>query len=192
MLDEHVGKRQLFTKQPRAQKLKPLVSEFENYKSLLLAASDRTGVENFLKKLPRGARFCNRRPISEGLSMDEVRQKFQEIVVSESWKPGVSAELVHIGIPREPVSFLEEAIKTGHPRDFLARAPIEVRNLLHNFAKDKLEVRFAKRASFMKRWLKRSLELKHAEANKPSCNSEHLFSNAASESTRVMTARTAR
>ena len=163
MLDEHVGKRQLFTRQPRAQKLKPLVSEFATYKSLFLAASDRTGVENFLKKLPRGARVCNRRPISGGLSVDEVRQKFQEIDVSESWKAGVSAELVHIGIPRDPASFLEEAIKTGHPRDFLARAPIEVRNLLQTFAKDKLEVRFAKRASFMKRWLKRSLELKHSE-----------------------------
>ena len=174
MLDEHVGKRQLFTRQPRAQKLKPLVSEFATYKSLLLAASDRTGVENFLKKLRRGARVCNRRPISGGLSVDEVRQKFPGIDVSESWKAGVSAELVHIGIPRDPASFLEEAIKTGHPRDFLARAPIEVRNLLQTFAKDKLEVRFAKRASFMKRWLKRSLELKHSEEDLHRKLDEHL------------------
>ena len=163
MMDDTAGKRQLFTRQPRAQNLKPLVSEFETYKSLLLSASDRTGVEVFLKKLPRVSRICNRRPISGGLSEDEVRKTFENIDIGESWRPGESAEVVHIGIPREPSSFLEEAIKVGHPRDFLARAPAGVKNLLQTFAKDKLEVRFSNRASFMKKWLKRSLELKKSE-----------------------------
>ena len=70
---------------------------------------------------------------------------------------------MQLGVRRNPASFLEEAIEAGHARDFLARAPVEVRQLLQSFANDKLEVRFAKRASFMKKWLKRSLELKQPE-----------------------------
>lgn len=172
--DERVGKRQLFTKQPRNHTLKPLVSEFETYGSILIAASDRDGVDAFLKTLPRGSKVCNRRPISGGLSEDEVRNKFKHVDIGESWKSDVSAEVVHIGIPREPESFLREAIKTGHPRDFLARAPKEVKQLLDNFASDKMESRFAKRASFMKKWLKRSLELKQAEDELHQRLDEHL------------------
>lgn len=67
------------------------------------------------------------------------------------------------GIPREPHDFITEAINKGHPRDIVARVPQPVKDLLTDLACGSLDKRFAKRASFMKRWLKRSLELKEEE-----------------------------
>ena len=55
------------------------------------------------------------------------------------------------------------AINKGHPRDIVAKVPDAIKHLLDEFAHGQVNRRFAKRASFMKRWLKRSLELKTAE-----------------------------
>ena len=70
---------------------------------------------------------------------------------------------MHFGIPREPEDFIREAVAKGHPRDVVARVPTTVRALLRDLVHGKPERRFAKRASFMKRWLKRSLELRADE-----------------------------
>ena len=117
-----------------------------------------------MKKLPRGAKICNRCSINGGLSTDDVHERVKDIItIGESWRPHISGEVVQIGVPRNPASFLEEAIRAGHPSDFLARSSVEVPVLMKSFAKINLEIRFAKRATFMKKWLKRSLEFKQAE-----------------------------
>ena len=51
----------------------------------------------------------------------------------------------------------------GHPRDIVAKVPDTVKTLLDEFTDGHADRRFAKRAAFMKKWLKRSIELKDAE-----------------------------
>ncbi len=59
--------------------------------------------------------------------------------------------------------FVVDAVKAGHPRDMLARAPKAVTDLLNNFVNEPHYRRLERRAKFFKRWLKRSIELKKDE-----------------------------
>ena len=70
---------------------------------------------------------------------------------------------MNIGIPREPSEFIQEALNKGHPRDIIANIRDAERDLLLNLVHQPCSVRFQKRAAFMKKWLKRSLELKESE-----------------------------
>jgi hypothetical protein len=68
-----------------------------------------------------------------------------------------------LGIPREPEAFISDAVKAGHPKHALARVSDEMKNVLEEvFLGDAFEVR-SKRARFLKRWMKRAIELRSQE-----------------------------
>ena len=162
-MDVSVGKRQLFANQPRGQRLKPLVSEFGHYATLVIAASHAIEVHDELSTLPRGSRVCSRHTFQQGVLRDEVLQKYPNATFGKSWSPGVASEILQIGVPKDPKTFLVDAVRVGHPRDMIARAGELERSLLNRFVEQPMAVRFEKRAGAFKRWLKRSLELKDDE-----------------------------
>ena len=162
--DTEVGKRQLFTNQSRQQHLRPLVSEFGLYTACFLDVAHSDELATMLTRFPRGSKVCSRRTLSGGLSRDELQQKYNNSVFAPSWKQGSITEVVQVGIPKEPEVFLADAVKAGHPRDMLARAPKVVTELLEGLVNDPSHLRLDRRAKFFKKWLKRSLELKESEA----------------------------
>ena len=159
----NAAKRQIFTTQPRGKRLRPLVSEFQAYRSVLFPLNSEHAIQKFLQDLPKGSRICHRSLTNGGIFWDDNSAKEAGLSAYDSWVDGQAGEILHFGIPREPEDFIREAIAKGHPRDVVARVPATVRALLKDLVHGKPERRFAKRAAFMKRWLKRSLELRADE-----------------------------
>ena len=161
--EPHAAKRQIFTTQPRGKRLRPLVSEFQAYKSILFPLNAEPAIQQFLQTLPKGSRICHRTLTEGGFSWDDKLAKEAELVAHHSWEDGQPGEILHFGIPKEPHDFIADATAKGHPRDIIAKVQPTVKVLLKELACGEVNRRFAKRASFMKRWLKRSLELKNKE-----------------------------
>ena len=155
--------RQLFTTQPRGQKLRPLVSEYGYYVPLLAKVDDENSISKFLTELPKGAKVCHRKVFPRGVLRDDILKKHADVRFSDSWSEQEPCELLHFGVPREPADFLKEAVEKGHPRDIIAQVPPMVRPALESLIRGNLAERFQKRANFMKRWLRRSLELHEEE-----------------------------
>ena len=161
--EPNAAKRQIFTTQPRGRKLRPLVSEFQQYQSVLFPLNSQSVIDEFMNNLPKGTRICHRTLTHGGLIWDDKSANESNLIAHSSWMDGLPGEILHFGIPREPADFIKDAINKGHPRDIVAKVPDAIKHLLDEFAHGQVNRRFAKRASFMKRWLKRSLELKTAE-----------------------------
>ncbi|CAK9007933.1 unnamed protein product, partial [Durusdinium trenchii] len=157
------AKRQLFTTQPRGRRLRPLVSEFSGYVTVVTLPDRSEFLEQTLRTLPKGARICHRVLQQRGWNRDDMAQKSRTVVVDERCGTDGQCEVVNIGIPREPSEFIQEALNKGHPRDIIANIRDAERDLLLNLVHQPRSVRFQKRAAFMKKWLKRSLELKESE-----------------------------
>ena len=157
------AKRQLFTTQPRGRRLRPLVSEFSGYVTVVTLPDRSEFLEQTLRTLPKGARICHRVLQQRGWNRDDMAQKSRTVVVDERCGTDGQCEVVNIGIPREPSEFIQEALNKGHPRDIIANIRDAERDLLLNLVHQPCSVRFQKRAAFMKKWLKRSLELKESE-----------------------------
>ena len=99
-----------------------------------------------------------------GLLWDDKIASESGMAAHETWHNGQPGEILHFGIPREPQDFVREAAAKGHPRDIVAKVTDNVKVLLDELLEGRMDKRFVKRAAFMKRWLKRSLELKSAES----------------------------
>ena len=119
----NVASRQLFTTQPKGQKLRPLVSEYGRYVTLLALTSNDSEVQSFVQKLPKGAKVCHRILFPGGVARDDMESKYEEVFQTESWRTGEPCELLQMGIPREPADFISDAIRKGHPRDIIAQVP---------------------------------------------------------------------
>ena len=159
----NVASRQLFTTQPKGQKLRPLVSEYGRYVTLLASTSNDSEVQSFVQKLPKGAKVCHRILFPGGVARDDMESKYEEVFQTESWKAGEPCELLQIGIPHEPADFISDAIRKGHPRDIIAQVSNEIRAVVRSMLDGDMAGRFKTRAAFLKKWLKRSLELKDEE-----------------------------
>ena len=172
--DEPAGKRQLFTSQPRSRKLKPLVSEFSGYVTLICNVTDTTSLNGLLDTLPKGARICHRR-VDQGLCRDVADSKFQSLHFGADWVDFTRCEVIHVGVPKTPENFMVDAVLKRHPRNLLSRVPDAAKNaieaLLHQSVHD---VRFKQRANFFAKWLRRSLELKDEDAKLHSSLPAHL------------------
>ena len=155
--------RQLFTSQPRGHKLRPLVSEYGHYVPFLTMVDDENAISQFLADLPKGAKVCHRKFFPGGVLRDDMLRKHTSLQFSDSWTEQCPCELLQIGVPREPADFLREAIEKGHPRDIIAQVPNLVRPALESLVKGNVAERFRARANFMKKWLRRSLELREEE-----------------------------
>ena len=102
-----VGKRQLFTTQPRQQKLRPAISEFGYFMQLALTVSDAP--TNFLDNLcPKGSRIVARH-VQGGFNRDVFMAMNNAKLVNEI-KEGDVYELVKVGVPREPPQFITAAV----------------------------------------------------------------------------------
>jgi hypothetical protein len=161
-VDDNVGKRQLFASQPRSRKLKPLVSEFMGYNTLVCNVSDSTALPTFLDKMPKGARVCHRQ-VEWGFCRADANERFSSFECASDWEDNTVCEIIHVGIPRAPEDFLREAVSKGHPRNLIARVPEAVQEAIENLLHQPLHLRLAKRTQFFKKWLKRSLELRSQE-----------------------------
>ena len=124
---------------------------------------DENSISNFLTELPKGAKVCHRKVFPRGVLRDDILKKHADVRFSDSWSEQEPCELLHFGVPREPADFLKEAVEKGHPRDIIAQVPPMVRPALESLIRGNLAERFQKRANFMKRWLRRSLELHEEE-----------------------------
>ena len=155
--------RQLFTAQPRGHRLKPLVSEYGHYQILLAKTGDDKPVHDFISNLPKGAKICHRVLFPGGVLADDIARKHGTFSQTDTWSESHPCEVLYIGIPREPSDFLSEAVRKGHPRDIIANVPNEVKRVVHEILSGEFADRFEVRASFLKKWLKRSLELKTDE-----------------------------
>eukprot|EP00435_Cladocopium_sp_Y103_P071464 s958_g37.t1 len=85
-------------------------------------------------------------------------------VFDENWSDNTPCEILHIGIPKTPEQFIDDAVAKGHPRSLIARVLEIAKNAIHDLLHEPLHVRFKKRAAFFAKWLRRSLELKEQEA----------------------------
>ncbi|CAE7304733.1 unnamed protein product [Symbiodinium sp. CCMP2592] len=111
---------------------RPLVSEFQSYdawafspeleaeRSQVLALSYPKGARIVRRKLCKGGavRVCHR-PL---LSDSGPRLSAENQMVEVAW----------IGIPREPLDFLREAVKVGHPKSFLDQDEPSIERLVEN------------------------------------------------------------
>jgi len=124
-VDDNVGKRQLFASQPRSRKLKPLVSEFMGYNTLVCSVS----LPNFLDKMPKGARVCHRQ-VEWGFCRADANEIFSSCECASGWEDNTICEIIHVGIPRAPEDFPREAVSKGHPRNLIARVPEAVQEAI--------------------------------------------------------------
>ena len=93
---------------------------------------------------------------------------------SEHIEEGANFEIITLGIPRCPETFMKEATKAGHPKNALARVSDLMRSTLQEvFLGDPFAVR-AKRAAFLKKWMKRAVELRADEKRLHERLPEHL------------------
>ena len=159
--EPHVAQRQLFASQPRGHKLKPLVSEYGSYLQVCCPPNDDADWQQFMKTLPKGSKICHRILVPGGFSRDDIECK--NMIATKAWCPNITCEKFSVGIPREPSDFVTDAVKKGHPRDVIASAPEEIKRLVAGLLSGDTRPRFEKRAAFMKRWLRRSLDLKRDE-----------------------------
>ena len=161
--DDSVATRQLFAQQPKGRKLKPLVSEYQRYIAAFTMVNDETSIQQFLSTLPKGAKVCHQKPVPGGVSRDDMIKKYSVTWFSKSFEEARACELKFIGVPREPLDFVKEAVEKGHPRDLLARVTPLAQELVDEMVHKTAALRTLRRTSFLKHWLRRSLELKQEE-----------------------------
>ena len=93
------AKRQIFTTQPRGKRLRPLVSEFQAYKSFLFPLNAETAVQQFLQQLPKGSRVCHRTLTEGGFFWDDKLAEEANLEAHQSWANGQPGEILHLEFP---------------------------------------------------------------------------------------------
>ena len=156
---------------PRGKRMKPLVSEFQDYKQFAIdsvADPDKTGL---FDNLPKGARIVQRRLQWGKFRVDEHAcfwfsgeksfeiDKGSPLLDRHQAGEEIHAEIVTVGIPRSPWDFLERAVNAGHPRTIAIHLNEAVTQMLHeNFAEEQYHV-VKTRALFLRKWTQRCKEL---------------------------------
>ena len=174
---------------PRGKKFKPLVSEYGAYQKHVFDINQSTQHEKVLQKLPKGSKILHRR-LQRGvlrdnaiLSGESAEWNDHACYNSDSPFDGVHCaidgscgtfEVLTIGIPRDPMDFVEKAVKAGHPRSMSVHLPLVVQDMLReNFEQSPL-VLMKKRTAFFWKWTKRARELVVDEAKYKATLPSHL------------------
>ena len=176
---------------PRGKKFKPLVSEYGAYQKHVFEINQSTQHEKVLQKLPKGSKILHRR-LQRGVLRDNAIQTGES--ASAEWHGHVRQdedspfdgvhcsmngsygdfEVLTIGMPREPMDFVEKAVKAGHPRSMSVHLPLVVQDMLReNFEQSPL-VLMKKRTAFFWKWTKRAKELVVDEAKYKATLPSHL------------------
>ena len=133
--------------------MKPLVSEFQDYKLFAIEAVSDPEKTAIFDSLPKGARIVQRRLQWGNVRVDEHAcfwvsdnksieiDKNSPLLESCKGSEKTHAEIVTVGIPRTPWDFLERAIGAGHPRTLAIHLNEAVTKMLHeNFAEEPYHV----------------------------------------------------
>ena len=144
---------------PRGSKIKPLVSEFQSYETLHCDPQQPQQLEKMLKKFPKGARVTHRRLVTGDVLRGS--EKFQQL---DGELRGIlqeceAVEICTVGIPAEPLDFLDRAVRAGHPRG----VEVHVDEMIHKLVMEnfhELPYNLAKkRIEFFKKWQDRAKAL---------------------------------
>ena len=127
-----------------------------------------------MSTLPKGAKVCHQKVFPGGVLRDDMQKKYNLTWFAESFGDLRSCEVKFVGLPREPMDFVEEAVKKGHPRDILARVTPLAKELVDEMVFSSSPQRTVRRASFLKRWLRRPLELREEEKKLKQSLPKHL------------------
>ena len=170
--DGSVGKRQIFTTQPRQQKLRPAISEFGYvlHVAVNLEEAPMFAVGNLC---PKGSKILARQ-VEQGFKRD-VFMAMVNPKMASNVQEGETFELLKIGVPREPQQFIEAAVALGHPRFLLARVNNEASEAIDYLLGDAANLSLT-RMAFLKKWLNRAKELQRDEAVLHSQLPDHLRS----------------
>ena len=157
--DDAVGKRQLFTTQPRQQKLKPIISEF-GY--VLKFAVNLNAAQSFVleQDCPKGAKILSRQ-VQRGFKRDVFLAIPHAKMASEVCE-GETFELISVGVPRDPQQFIAAAVELGHPRFLLARLEPQASESVNHLLGDARNVTLL-RTGFLKKWMHRAQERQEKE-----------------------------
>ena len=157
--DPIVGKRQIFTTQPRQQKLRPAISEFGYFMYLALTVADAPS--NFLDTMcPKGSKVVSRH-VQRGFQRDVFLATKNAAVVNHIGE-GEVFEVVKVGVPREPQQFITAAVELGHPRFLLARVSKDALSAVNGLLGDAADLSL-QRSKFLKWLLRRANELRPQE-----------------------------
>ena len=183
---------------PRGKKFKPLVSEYGAYQSTQHEKVLQTlpkGSKILHRRLQRGVLRDNailpdgsdKPKLKEDLDIAELNDyacyNSKTTGIHDSPFNGIHCdkdgscntfEVLTIGIPRDPMDFVEKAVKAGHPRSMSVNLPTVVQAMLReNFEQSPL-VLMKKRTAFFWKWTKRAKELIAEEAKYKSTLPSHL------------------
>lgn len=173
---------------PRGKKLRPLVSEFRDYKTFLSHPSEDPEQTPFSRQQLKGARIVQRhvqwgtiRVVeNEYIWKDSASGKqckadsCSETLVQKSLESETQVEVCTVGIPRDPWDFVERAVRAGHPRSLGIHLSNNVMNMLKkNFSGEPHKL-VKERAEFLLKWTNRCKELEPMEAKLHEGLDDHL------------------
>ena len=96
------------------------------------------------------------------------------MLIHQELRRGQDFELITVAVPRDPIEFMKEAQKVGHPRGHLVRTSRDIEEAIRaNLEWDEHKL-FAHRAKVFKSWLKKATELRLEEAKLRAELPEHL------------------
>ena len=171
--DLDVGKRQLFTDQPRSKVLLQPVSEFGHYVALAVPLNCND-VQTLVSTLPKGSKPTSR-VLQRGFSRDVHLATYgKRVLIHKELLQGQDHEVILVGVPRSPTEFMAAAQKVGHPRGHLVRTSSETSQAVKANLEWPEHKLLAHRAEVFKSWLKKSTELKQDEARLHEQLPEHL------------------
>ena len=160
MVDPSVGKRNFFAAQSRGNKLKQVLAEYGREVTAAIPVGYQH-IEKLLQEFPKGTNVIHRQ-LHWGFTRDEWRRKSNTL--ASPIEEGAHFEVLTLGIPRDPADFIKDAHEIGHPRRAFARVPALMREVLEEvFLVDPFEIK-SKRASFLKKWVKRAVQLRAGAA----------------------------
>ena len=177
---------------PRGKKLRPLVSEFQTYKTFLTHPAEEPEDTPFFQQQLKGARIVQRqlqwgtiRVVEAGeaesfLWTEAANSKQRKLDhCSERLKQNFdgsacNAEVCTVGIPREPWDFVDRAVQAGHPRSLGIHLSQNVMQMLRrNFESEPYKL-VEDRAKFLAKWTARCKELEQKEKVLHENLAEHL------------------
>eukprot|EP00434_Breviolum_minutum_P016199 symbB.v1.2.014274.t1/scaffold1033.1/size247163/12 len=147
---------------PRGKRFKPLVSEYQRYRSFIHLQHDESAFLKEFNKLPKGAKIISRRLVQWGeVRVDDDTVTLIDLV--EVLTSSTKVEVKQVGIPREPEDFVARALHCGHPRSMATHLPEQVTSVLEqNMSMDVFPLA-KRRISFLDKWTKRAKELEQDE-----------------------------
>ena len=154
-----LGKRPLFTTQTRGNKLKQLIPEW-GAKLTCVVPLCNVELKNISFSFPKGSQITQRQ-----LHLGFCRDSWDSLAhfIDERLTDGQNYEVLTVSIPLQPLEFVKQAVSAGHPKNLFAKTSDLFLAAIRDTFVEHPEKLQRKRASFMKKWLKRALELQPEE-----------------------------